>query len=132
MTVLYRKGTNQGNADFFSRIIDLGDGTHAVRLVVDEQEWNDAEFCSIPEDQAVSRCFVEASICSIHGDQVVPTLPVGNLDPEPPEDPYRHNDLPPVSLAELRTHQEQDPLCQAISNHALTGLLPPDAPDGPL
>ena len=44
MKVLYRKGSLQTNADFFSRIIDLGDGTHEVRLTVDEQFWNDTEY----------------------------------------------------------------------------------------
>ena len=40
MKVLYRKGSLQGNADFFSRIVDLGDGTHSVHLTVDKQNWN--------------------------------------------------------------------------------------------
>jgi hypothetical protein len=66
MEVLYRKGTCQGNADFFSRIIDLGDGTHAVRLVVDEQEYTDREFClEHPTHNLETKCYVNAEVVRI-------------------------------------------------------------------
>ena len=70
MSVFYRKGTNQGNADFFSRIVDLGDGTHAVRLTVNELEWCDAEMMSSsPEDPPRLRYRANAEV------QQIPSVP---------------------------------------------------------
>ena len=118
MKVFYRKGSLQGNADFFSRILDLGDGTHEVRLTVNEPAWNDSEFDPMDSLSPQSICTCASALiaptqCSL--EEVV--LPIEEKNADPPEDPYLHHALPPVSLADLRTHQEADPLCQAISNY---------------
>jgi transposase InsO family protein len=133
MNVLYRKGVNQGNADFFSRIVDLGDGTHAVNLVVDEQEWLDQSFqLDLLTPLPRPRARAGATVLRLNEAIKSAIFPVVAPDPDPPEDPYEHYNQPPVSLAELLHHQETDPLCQALNHHEQTGLLPPEAPAGEL
>ena len=133
MKVLYRKRSLQGNADFFSRLIDLGDGSHAVRVTVNEIDWNDSEFCQEGLNVSPhSQSYAFAEVLPIGDSPETNVFPVEAVNPEALEDPYRHHNLPPVTLSDLRHHQANDPLCQAISNHEQTGLFPPATLDGDL